>query len=642
MCYAINTNNLIFLLYLHKFINMKNVFKYFLVLFFPILHFSQCNPSDKYDKIISAYHQSVALKSNGAYAAWGEAVSSTGGDVLSPQEINSTNYTVLGSDTPLKATIGGDSNSQTIILTNNGLYTMGESSGVLLSTTIKNTAAFSKITYNIGNSETTTKLPTGILPTDVQMMVASYQTLIILAKGNVFVLTQANAALQGNGSALSGTSWSTVKTGSSTVLSNIIQVRAQVSSSSIGAIMALSSNGKVYTWGPTTYLGDTSSAISRNYASEMTLPSEFSSSNVPKMIGVTGGDITNTKNSYFLLSNSGSLYALGYNNNRQLGDFSTTERKSWVNVQKTAGVNFTDVEFISAQEHSANYPAAALITKTGVLYSWGTNNGFMIGRPSDTTNYDPGIPNGFTQGVDKAITTEMGGHTLVYLKEGSDKFCYVGHRVQGSMGDGTNTSTNESTFNCSATPTLSICGSVPIVASPVTSEISVNQPIVAANGTSTSIITIRLKDSLGNYLTTSGGVVTVFTDLGTLGTVVDNNNGTYTVILTSSTNAGTATITYAINGTTSNNSTSVNMVAAGSLSTDVSAKNDVVVYPNPFNTEFVVKGITGVESVKIFDANGKFIVQKSVKNNDKINLQHLPKGTYFVKIGAKTIKLIKQ
>lgn len=211
------------------------------------------------------------------------------------------------------------------------------------------------------------------------------------------------------------------------------------------------------------------------------------------------------------------------------------------------------------------------------------------------------------------------------------------------MGDGTATDSGNGNYyaSCTGTPSLSLCGYVPTVASTINSTITASPTSITANGTSTSVITIQLKDSTGANLTTSGGNVVVYTSLGTLGTVVDNNNGTYTVILTSAANTGTATITYSINGTAATNSASVAMVA-GSLSTDISVKNDVVVYPNPFNTEFVIKGITGVESVKIFDATGKFIVQKSVKNHDKINLQHLPKGTYFVKIGAKTIKLIKQ
>ncbi|MEJ0103615.1 MAG: hypothetical protein WDO19_14155 [Bacteroidota bacterium] len=67
----------------------------------------------------------------------------------------------------------------------------------------------------------------------------------------------------------------------------------------------------------------------------MTVPAEFAAS-VPKMIGVTGGTgaVGTTKNTYYLLSNAGNLYALGDNTQRQCGDFTTTERTTWVNVKK--------------------------------------------------------------------------------------------------------------------------------------------------------------------------------------------------------------------------------------------------------------------------------------------------------------------
>jgi hypothetical protein len=81
-----------------------------------------------------------------------------------------------------------------------------------------------------------------------------------------------------------------------------------------------------------------------------------------------------------------------------------------------------------------------------------------------------------------------------------------------------------------------------------TSTISADPSSIVADGVSTSQITVQLKDGDGNDLTTSGGVVTLSTTDGTLSTVTDHNDGTYTATLTSSTTAGAVTVSGTING----------------------------------------------------------------------------------------------
>ncbi|PKH86225.1 Ig-like domain-containing protein, partial [Colwellia sp. Bg11-28] len=68
-----------------------------------------------------------------------------------------------------------------------------------------------------------------------------------------------------------------------------------------------------------------------------------------------------------------------------------------------------------------------------------------------------------------------------------------------------------------------------------------------ANGISTSIITVQVKDSNGNNVNNGGDVVSLTADLGTIGAVTDNSDGTYTGIYTSATTVGTATITGTLN-----------------------------------------------------------------------------------------------
>ena len=399
---------------------------------------AQCDPSTPYDKIVSGYHSSIALENDGVFSVWGEGMANNGtANVLSPLIINATNFPLL-TGTPLKATIGGIGSGgfdQAVLLTTTGLFAWGQE-GELINNSLTLSSTFNKVTGLTNGDPTYFGLPIGVTPAQVKVLFGTYLTLSILTTdGFVWMLTS-NTALQGDGSALSATTWHKVKTDTSTYLSGIVDIRGQVTGSSAtsnGAFMAVKSDGTVFAWGTNAFLSGGGGGITKNYATLMPIPSEFNASNVPKMIGVTGG--TGLNNTLYILSKSGTLYSVGAGGSRQTGDFTTTDRTSWVKAQKSATANdfFTDIDFISTQEHTAKYPAIAVITKTGGLYAWGSNNGLMIGQAIATT-YDPSIPLGFNPG-DKAVNTEMGGHTLMVLKTGSDRFCYVGHRISGSMGE---------------------------------------------------------------------------------------------------------------------------------------------------------------------------------------------------------------
>src|SRR6185503_18393465 len=60
------------------------------------------------------------------------------------------------------------------------------------------------------------------------------------------------------------------------------------------------------------------------------------------------------------------------------------------------------------------------------------------------------------------------------------------------------------------------------------STVSASQASIVANGTSTSQITVSLKDADGASIGKSGGTVAISATRGTVGPVSDQNNGTYT------------------------------------------------------------------------------------------------------------------
>ena len=455
-----------------------------------------CDPEKLYDIITSSFHQSVAQRTDGSWAGWGQQMGASAGNVLSPQDLNGVNYSALGTAAPLLVTSGSNVTShQTIMLATDGLYAWG-GAGTVINAGIKAGNNFQKFAVNAKADG----LPTGVVPDDVDQLFATYRLLTIVTKtGDAWVLGNQSSnvpALLGDNSTATDNQWHRVQrpadpsqsynatTNPLVPLQNVFALRGQRGNAAgRGAMMALTNTGGVveaWTWGPATFLGDGSAVASRPHAVRMTLPAAPVAGAVPKMIGVTGRDTNNT-NSYFVLFDSGHLYSLGNNSQRQLGDFTTTERTSWVAVERpTPGDSnvsagpFTDVKFISVQEHDIGGgnggAAAALITDGGVLYTWGSNEGRMIGRIQGAASVangcpatnicNPGIPEAFLPSTHFAKLVEVGGHTTVYMRERSAKFCYVGHRIAGSMGHGGNeNNSNYGPFNCEETPVLNICGS---------------------------------------------------------------------------------------------------------------------------------------------------------------------------------------
>tara|TARA_R100000908_G_scaffold23815_4_gene9835 strand:- start:60017 stop:67576 length:7560 start_codon:yes stop_codon:yes gene_type:complete len=81
------------------------------------------------------------------------------------------------------------------------------------------------------------------------------------------------------------------------------------------------------------------------------------------------------------------------------------------------------------------------------------------------------------------------------------------------------------------------------------STITASPTVILNDGASTSTITVQAKDAFGNNKTAGGATVVLSTDQGSIGSVTDNSNGTYTATLTSSTSIVTATVTGTLNST---------------------------------------------------------------------------------------------
>ncbi|MGE9314272.1 hypothetical protein ACLOAU_21635 [Niabella sp. CJ426] len=405
----------------------------------------------EYDNQVSSFHSSVVRDYTGVFRIWGALSAADGATSLTvPTEINSVNFPGL-TGRPLKALVAGGGLPQTIVLTTDGLFVWGQP-GTVISTTIKSTSQLERITVN-GNA---TGLPTGVTPTQVKMMFASDLTLAILTcDGHVYVLANytTNGQPRGDGSAADPNTWAHVQesTAGNPYLTDVVALRGH----SV-RLMALKRDGTLWTWGQSVYLGGGGTTISQpNRATPMALPPEGSS--LIKMIGMTG-------NTHYVLYENGHLYAMGFNSSRQLGDFTNINKNYWIQPRYTAvaGSEMNDILWISPNEHFSGNQAINVINSAYQVYNWGFNGGLMLGRPTTNINYDPGQPAGIS-GAEKLLSIESGGHTTMLVKACTENFGYVGHRVNGSMGNGdaATVDVNEPSFTFN-TANVQLCGATAV------------------------------------------------------------------------------------------------------------------------------------------------------------------------------------
>lgn len=481
------------------------------------------NPATiEYDNIVGLYHSTILKEEDNTFLVWGASAAASGGNQLSPLAVTPANgFTYSGEILKATGGAGNTTNAQFTILTTEGLYFWGKATRLVANSVLQTSGnSFTKgiaiETAGVSGTNQYT-LPADVEPGDVKMLFGTDKTLgLVTCTGDAFVLTQRNY-LSGNVQTADSDKWYQVMIDNTTPLKNVVAMRGTPS-----GLIALTTGGDVYTWGNNVYTGGSAASANIVYATQMDLTAIDGS---VKMIGMTG------KNSAYILTTDGKLYSLGNNEDKQLGDFTSTERTDWVRAQKSsnAGDYFNDVLWISPNEHSTfggsgdyGYAAINIIDSNYKLWAWGRNNGYMLGGSSSSASYDPMYMPGTGTGeydlkeTDNLLAVETGGHTSMTVRQCSGKYGYVGHRVNGSMGDGTNDSGNESKYNFEDTESVRLCGAP-------------GAPIV------------RVEDKEDFYCVGAEAEITVSPEGGTVN--IDGpatyNNGTLTF-----TGTGTVTLTY--------------------------------------------------------------------------------------------------
>ena len=181
---------------------------------------------------------------------------------------------------------------------------------------------------------------------------------------------------------------------------------------------AIGSDSHLYAWGANSNgeLGD-GTTTNADTPVQVSLPS-----------GVTATAVASGNSTAYAIGSNGKLYAWGANANGELGDDATSSSDTPVQVSLPTGVTATAI--------AGGYYSGYAIGSDGKLYSWGENTYGELGDGTTTGSDTPvlvSLPTGVTA---KAIA---GGSSTGYAIGSDGKLYAWGFNGDGELGDGSTT-----------------------------------------------------------------------------------------------------------------------------------------------------------------------------------------------------------
>ncbi len=162
--------------------------------------------------------------------------------------------------------------------------------------------------------------------------------------------------------------------------------------------------------------------------SDLALARLTAANNLTGITSIVAGD-----NHSLALKNDGTVWAWGLNTNGQLGDNSTTQRLAPVQVKDTAGTGYlTDIIAIAA-----GYYHSMSVKNDGTVWAWGNNGSFQLGDNSSTQSLTPiqvkdTAGTGFLTGIK---TVAVGAYHSIALKNDGTVWSW-GLGDNGELGNG--------------------------------------------------------------------------------------------------------------------------------------------------------------------------------------------------------------
>ena len=263
--------------------------------------------------------------------------------------------------------------------------------------------------------------------------------------------------------------------------------------------MAIGSDGKLYAWGDNEYgqLGNGTTTTSHTPVA-VSLPADVTP------IAVVAGELHN-----LAIGSDGKLYAWGYNGHGELGNGTTTQSTTPLVVSLPNGI--TPIAIAAGYQHSLAEGS------DGKLYAWGNNADGEQGNGTTTQSNTPMLVS-LPGGVAASTIAAGEAHSIAILPAPSLSIGTVAH-TEGNAG----------TTNFAFPVTLSYA-----------SALTVTVNYATANGTATAPADYAAASGM---LTFSPGITTQTVTVLVVGDTLAEPNETFTVNLTSPTNATLANAT---------------------------------------------------------------------------------------------------
>lgn len=202
-----------------------------------------------------------------------------------------------------------------------------------------------------------------------------------------------------------------VKIADGSYLKNVESIDASANST-----CALTSAGAMYCWGYNGY-GELGDGTTTNRS-------------IPTLVtGLSSGVsymMTSVAHTCAVKAN-GSLYCWGLNDNGQVGDNTSTQRTSPVQVLTATNTPITDVIQVSG-----GWKHTCAIKVGGALFCWGYNGNGMLGDGTASARWMPTQVTGMTSGV----TDVSAGYYYTCAVKNGAAYCW-GYNANGQLGDGT-------------------------------------------------------------------------------------------------------------------------------------------------------------------------------------------------------------
>lgn len=328
--------------------------------------------------------------------------------------------------------------------------------------------------------------------------------------------------------------------------------------------LVLGSDGKVYAWGNNAsgQLGDNTSS---------TRASPIPASDYGSLTGKKVTQISAASDASFALDSDGTVHAWGFNNSYQLGDGTTTLKRTPIIVNGGSLAGKTVVAISAGAMH------VLALASDGTLHAWGYNGFGSIGNSSTTSQPLPIAINSFGSIAGKTITKIFGSNTNSYALASDGTLHAWGMNTDGQIGNGAATTQETRAVQISSvgslagkTVTTLGRGAVSRHMIAIASDGTIhawgkNTNSQLGNGSSTlsrSPINIGSQGSLSGTTAASAGLGAEFSIVST------SNGATHTWGLNSSSQLGngatsTATTPIAINTSGALNGVTISSVGAG-------------------------------------------------------------------------------